>query len=191
MLQAARARAAGTPGVTFLETDAQTYPFDADFFDGAYSRFGVMFFADPTAAFANIRRALRPGGRLAFVCWRSFEEQEWMLVPAAAAGIDTGWTAAGPNPFVFGDRGVVARHLDGAGFVRVDIDAFEATILLGGHGDLDSGLRFLVSSRLGRQIVDEQGEAGVAKLRAAIEPFVTPQGVAMRAAVWVVRALNA
>jgi SAM-dependent methyltransferase len=190
MLAAARERAAAFPSVSFLEADAQTYPFEAASFDGAFSRFGVMFFSDPTAAFANIRRALRPDGRFAFVCWQGFEHQQWMRLPAEAAGIDTGWTTAGPNPFVFAERGVLARHLDEAGFVRVDIEGLERTILLGGHGDLESGLRFLLSSRIGRQVVENAGEDGVARVRAAIEPFATPRGVEMTAAVWVVRSLN-
>jgi len=188
MLAAARARAAGASGVTFLEADAQTYPFESASFDGAFSRFGVMFFSDATAAFANIARALRPDGRLAFVCWQAFERQEWMRVPAVAAAVDASWAAQRPSPFVFGDRGVLARHLDEAGFVRVDIDGFDRTILLGGSGDLETGLRFLMSSRLGRQIVEERGDAGVARVRTAVEPFVTARGIEIGAAVWVVRA---
>ena len=67
--------------VSFVEADAQTYAFAPASFDAVFSRFGVMFFADPPAAFANIRRALKPGGRLVFVCWRTPAEE---LLPGAA-----------------------------------------------------------------------------------------------------------
>ncbi|MFM8411336.1 MAG: class I SAM-dependent methyltransferase, partial [Alphaproteobacteria bacterium] len=73
MLEAARAAAgrAGAEGLEFANADAQTAPLTPAGFDVVFSRFGVMFFADPTAAFANLRRALRPGGRLAVVCWHA------------------------------------------------------------------------------------------------------------------------
>ena len=68
---------------TFEVADAQTHPFKAGAFDVAVSRFGVMFFDDPVAAFTNIAGALRPGGRLAFVCWQDLMVNDWMLVPGA------------------------------------------------------------------------------------------------------------
>ncbi|MCR5880984.1 class I SAM-dependent methyltransferase [Phenylobacterium sp. J367] len=84
LLEAARARAAPS-GVEFIEADAQTHAFPPGSFDGVFSRFGVMFFADPVAAFTNIRRALKSGGRLAFVCWRAAAENPVMTTPMAAA----------------------------------------------------------------------------------------------------------
>ncbi|WP_327684093.1 class I SAM-dependent methyltransferase [Streptomyces sp. NBC_00467] len=74
MLETARAKAAqeGIDNVSFVRADAQVHPFQNASFDVALSRFGVMFFADPVAAFANVGRALRPGGRLAFVCPQAF-----------------------------------------------------------------------------------------------------------------------
>jgi len=71
--------------VRFVQADAQVFPFEPASFDAAFSRFGVMFFADPTAAFINIRRGLRPNGRLAFVCWRALEENPLDIVPLRAA----------------------------------------------------------------------------------------------------------
>src|SRR5215468_9991025 len=84
MLDVARQRALGTD-ITFIEADAETYRFTYTF-DLVFSRFGIMFFADPVAAFANIRTAIAPGGRLAFVCWRAFGDNPWAIVPLAAAG---------------------------------------------------------------------------------------------------------
>jgi len=79
------AREAGLANVRFENADAQTHRFPAAEFDLLYSRFGVMFFADPTAAFTNLRAALRPGGRLAFICWQPLRENPWLAVPLAAA----------------------------------------------------------------------------------------------------------
>jgi SAM-dependent methyltransferase len=183
-----RARSRAREGVRFIQADAQTYAFDEASFDGAFSRFGVMFFADPTAAFANIRRALRHHGRLAFVCWRDFALQDWMRVPAEAAGAVADWLDQGPNPFAFADAGKLEGYLAGAGFVRITTDAHEMPILVGGPGDAENAMRFLASSRIGRTIREQRGDAGIEAARRSLEPYTTERGVEMQAAVWVVRA---
>lgn len=71
--------------VTLLCGDAETYTFEESTFDAIFSRFGLMFFADPTSAFRNLLRALRPEGRLGFVCWRQLEENELDALPLRAA----------------------------------------------------------------------------------------------------------
>ena len=100
MLARGRERAArlGVGNVKFLHADAQVHDFGEDRFDAAYSRFGVMFFTDPVAAFANVRRALRPGGALSFVCWRGVFDNEWMLIPGAAVAEVTGSLPPMPGP---------------------------------------------------------------------------------------------
>ena len=85
VLAFARRAAEGLGQVRFIQADAQTHPFAPASFDAAFSRFGVMFFVDPVAAFANIRRSLRPNGRLAFVCWRALEENPLDFLPLRAA----------------------------------------------------------------------------------------------------------
>ena len=75
LLDIARRRAAGVDGLDVTQGDAQTLLFEEGAFDAAFSRFGVMFFEDPTAAFTNIRSALKPGGRLSFVCWRKGDDR--------------------------------------------------------------------------------------------------------------------
>jgi len=87
MLALARQRvaAAGAGNVDLVLDDAQTFAFDAGSRDLVFSRFGVMFFADPPAAFANLRRALVPGGRLVFVCWADLADNPWFKVPRDAA----------------------------------------------------------------------------------------------------------
>ena len=85
LLEVARRRGADMAGVRFVEADVQVHSFEPGGFDAVFSRFGVMFFSDPTAAFVNIRRALKPGGRLAFVCWRTPAENPIMSLPMAAS----------------------------------------------------------------------------------------------------------
>ena len=84
MLDVARRRVADLP-VTLFNADAETNDLGAARFDLAFSRFGVMFFQNPSAAFANLRRALRPDGRLSFICWQAMERNPWMLLPVRAA----------------------------------------------------------------------------------------------------------
>src|SRR5262249_9342980 len=79
-----RAAAAGHAHVRFTPADAQTHAFPCEGADAIFSRFGVMFFADPVAAFANLRQALRSDGRLAFVCWQPMPANPWMAVPLMA-----------------------------------------------------------------------------------------------------------
>jgi SAM-dependent methyltransferase len=128
MLARARDRAARqhVGNVEFVHADVQVQDLGEARFDGAYSRFGVMFFADPVAAFANIRRALRPGGVLSFVCWQSAFDNEWMLVPVAAVAEVTGSLPpmpgpGEPGPFSLADPGRAAAVLDAAGFGSVDV----------------------------------------------------------------------
>lgn len=128
MLRAARDHAAqaGVGNVEFVHGDAQVHDLGTGRFDAAYSRFGVMFFADPVAAFSNIHRSIRPGGRISFVCWQSGLENEWLLLPAAAAMAALGATPQmpgpdEPGPFAFADPERVRSILAGAGFSSVEV----------------------------------------------------------------------
>ena len=86
MLEVARTRAKQMRSIAkFVEADATDHPFEPGRYDLAFSQLGVMFFADPTVAFANLRRALRPGGRLALVCWQAMAKTPWMSLPLSAA----------------------------------------------------------------------------------------------------------
>ena len=128
MLARGRERAArvGTGNVAFVHADVQVHELGEARFDAAYSRFGVMFFADPVAAFANIRRALRPRGVLSFVSWQSVFDNEWMLIPGAAVAQVTGSLPpmpgpGEPGPFSLADPGRVRAVLDAAGFGSVTV----------------------------------------------------------------------
>jgi SAM-dependent methyltransferase len=123
-----RAARLGAGNVEFLHADAQVHDFGEARFDAAYSRFGVMFFTDPVAAFANVRRALRAGGALSFVCWQGVFENEWMLIPGAAVAEVTGSLPqmpgpGEPGPFSLADPARVRAVLGAAGFASITIAA--------------------------------------------------------------------
>jgi SAM-dependent methyltransferase len=128
MLAAGRERAArlGAGNVAFVHADAQVTDLGEARFDAAYSRFGVMFFGDPVAAFANVRRALRPGAVLSFACWQGVFDNEWMLIPGAAAATVTGSLPpmpgpGEPGPFSLADPERARAVLGAAGFGSVVI----------------------------------------------------------------------
>src|SRR5262249_16140283 len=107
VLAFAKRAANGWGRVRFVHADAQVFPFDPALFDAAFAWFGVMFFTDPTAAFSNIRRSLKPTGRLAFVCWRALEENSLDILPLRAASIRLSpqpvHDPEAPGPFAFGN----------------------------------------------------------------------------------------
>ncbi len=194
MLDIARARAVpqGAAVLEFKQADAQVADFGAGGFDAAYSRFGVMFFCDPVAAFANIRKALRPGGRLAFVCWRPFAENVWMRAPqeAAAPFMPPSPPAdpTAPGPFAFADAARLRSILGEAGLHHVAIEKFDCMI---GGGDLEQSQELALQvGPLGAALREhpEMVEKVTDGVRAALGQYMTPKGVLMPAATWIVRA---
>ncbi len=145
MLDSARARVAGLNGSDFVLADAATQAFSEPF-DLVFSRFGVMFFADPVAAFANLRRALKPTGRLAFLCWQGVKFNPWMAVPMAAARPHLPEGEAppdprAPGPFAFADAEYVRTVMQQAGFQNVAIEGAQAQLALG--SDVDEAVNFV------------------------------------------------
>jgi SAM-dependent methyltransferase len=121
-----RAARAGASNARFVAVDIQTGDL-GERFDAAYSRFGVMFFADPVMAFTNIHGALRPGGRFACVVWGPLTDNPWMFVPtlAAAQVLGADLTIPGPSepgPFSLAEDGRVASLLHAAKFLDVTVD---------------------------------------------------------------------
>ncbi|MBI3770390.1 MAG: class I SAM-dependent methyltransferase [Deltaproteobacteria bacterium] len=199
MLTRARelARAAGVGNVRFEEADAQTHAFPPSAFDVLFSRFGVMFFADPRAAFTNLRAALRPGGRLAFVCWRTLPENPWMAVPLMAAFQHIPPPPIpGPNdpgPFAFADPERVRGVLTHAGFTAVACDTSDEEIVLGGGAGVDKAVEFILQLGPTAAALREAGPAKTAEVAAAVgealRPYYVPgAGVRMAAATWIVSA---
>jgi len=187
-----RAAEAGLAQARFVQADAQVFAPAPAGYDAAYSRFGVMLFADPVAAFANIARALAPGGRVAFVAWRTPRENPAMSLPMAAAGHlfppMPPTDPLAPGPFAFADRDRVRRVLADAGFTGVEVERFDCKTVA---GDLEESLDLYTQiGPLGRALREapEKTQAARAAVRAAIEPFDTPTGVQFDAAAWIVTA---
>jgi len=190
-----RANEAGIANVRFENADAQTFAFEPSASDLLYSRMGVMFFDDPLAAFENLLRALRPGGRMAFVCWRKLEENPWMSVPLSAAAKHIADPEQAPGlrgPSAFADSDHVRSILEGAGFGDVAFEGLDMTITIGGTGSLDESvrnmLRFGPVSRAIRQANVQETTEIAASVRDAVAPYATPRGVRMESACWVVTA---
>ena len=200
MLERARARAAERElaQVRFLNADAQTTAVGAAAFDLVFSRFGVMFFADPRAAFANLRASLAPGGRVAFVCWQDLKLNPWMRVPLlAAAQHITLQPPSGPDapgPFSFAAPARVRAILEGAGFADVAIDPLELELVVGGvGGNLEQAVEIMLElgpmAAAMREAAADLRPRVADAVREALAPFASPAGVKLGSAVWIVRAV--
>jgi len=194
MLAVAR-RAAQSAGVAaeFVEADAAVTPYKPEF-NLVFSRFGVMFFDDPVAAFANIRRAIAPGGRLAFVCWRTLQENLWVSTPLAAAidllpPEDPG-NPYDPGPFALADNARVQQILSTAGFQDIRVEPLD-TVTIAGPTIEEATVRSLEIGPLARRaarLEESVREKIRERVAAAIAPFAGPDGVALPAACWLARA---
>jgi SAM-dependent methyltransferase len=196
MLGAARSRAeaAGARNVTFIEGDAQRYALEAGSFDRVVSRFGVMFFDDPVAAFANLRRVLNDSGRLTFACWQELALNDWMLVPAGAlvqhVGMPELGEPGGPGPFAFADPSHLRSVLEGAGWSDVGLEGLSCPQLLG--RDVDDAYEFYTHQDVVLGLLADADaatkEVALAALRAALEERAGPDGVLLSGAIWLVTA---
>jgi SAM-dependent methyltransferase len=193
-----RARAAGLTNLRFENADAQTFGFDAAHFDLLFSRFGVMFFDDPTAAFANLRSALGPGGRLAFVCWQEIRRNPWMLVPVLAAAphveLPPPPAEGAPGPFAFAQVDRVRGILEAAGFEAIAIDPLESELTLAGGGDLERAVEFALqmgpAGRILRGVDDTTRGRVRESVREALAPHATSEGVRLGCSAFIVSAAS-
>jgi len=195
LIGAAQQRAAGRANLHFTVADASAASFDRKF-DLLFSRFGVMFFADPAAAFANLRRALKPGGRLAFVCWRAFKENGWAFVPFMAAVPHLPPIARpepnAPGPFAFADGERVQGILRQAGFADVAVRPFDTR--MAGSNTLDEAVNFSSEvgpvSRVLAEAPEEKRQAAIGAIRETLKKYDDGAGIALSAACWIVTARN-
>jgi SAM-dependent methyltransferase len=197
MLDRARSDAerARLDNVEFVRGDAQTLEWDRSF-DVVISRFGVMFFENPGAAFANLHTACRRGGRLVFVSWQPMIENEWLLVPGAALAEHVPLPDPAPTnaPGMFGlsDPDRIRQLLDGAGWNEVTVAPRHAPLLIGGGGTVEETLRFLRTGSLGRAMLDGVGPEVEARalqsIREVLQSRADEEGVRLDAAMWLVSA---
>jgi ubiquinone/menaquinone biosynthesis C-methylase UbiE len=192
LVEAARARGLGN--ATFEMADATTHAFEPASFDLVFSRFGVMFFGDPVAAFQNIRRALKPSGRLVFLCWRTAAENAWSAVPMRAAQRFLAPMARpgpeDPGQYSFGDRSRVERILTQAGFNGLSIEPVDQMMNLGENiADVLQRIGdFGPLARAFKDLAPEQIAKAKAAIAEALKPHATADGVKLAGACWLVRA---
>ncbi len=199
MLERARARAAeqGVTGIRFVNADAQSTPLGVSAFDLVFSRFGVMFFTDPKAAFANLRACLVPNGRVAFVCWQEMARNPWIRVPMMAAAQQIALPAPPapgvPGPFSFSDPDRVSGILTGAGLREVAIEPLAGELVVGGSaGRLEQAVEIVLQMGPMAAALRETPADGAARVAAAVRealaPYATPKGVLLGFAAWIVSA---
>jgi len=198
MLERARQRveAQGLGNTILLRADASTHAFEPATFDLAFSRFGVMFFDDSVRGFAAIRRALRPGGRLAFLTWRRLSDSPWFLVPYLAAKPllppQPPADPEAPGPFRFADPDILRRILSDAGFSAVDVIPHDSMLQLAGPGELaravDLALQIGPVSRALATVDAGVKAAATAAIRAELATHDSAQGIALSAGNWLVSA---
>jgi SAM-dependent methyltransferase len=189
-----RARAEGLGNVQFEQADVQVHGFTAADFDLAISRFGVMFFDDPVAAFANVASSLRPDGRFVFLCWQERDRNEWVTVPVSAAlehlPIPAPDLEGAPGPFSLATATRLRELLTDAGFENIQVGEVTETVLLG--DDAADAVDFWQGTGTARRILDEV-EAETAQraldgVHRALQSRGGPEGIWLESAAWLVSA---
>jgi len=194
MLALARERADGP--ITFIEANAQSHDFEPNTYDCIFSRFGVMFFDDFQAAFANLLHATKPGGRMALVSWRTRRDNPWAMtaVPVARPHVELPPRPepGAPGQFAFEDEAFVRDFLSPAGWSDIGFERFDADLRVG--DTVDDAAEFLiemgpVAAPLAAATDDIRSQVG-RELRAALEDYVRPDGVFLGSSSWIITAVK-
>ena len=193
-----RAQDARIGNAEFVIADAQTHQFDPGTFDLVISQFGLMFFDDPKAAFTNVRRALRAGGRVTFVSWQGLDTNEWLTLIADVVGQhvelpEFGGLSRGPGMFALSQPDDITTLLGAAGFEHVACHSCTPAIIVGGGGSLDDSVDFLFDNPMPRGLlgfvdVDSRDDVLRTVRNELIDRYVEGVGLRLGAAVWVVTA---
>jgi SAM-dependent methyltransferase len=196
MLARARESAPKELPVDFVLADATVYPFDPASFDLLASRFGVMFFADPALSFANMRKALRPSGRLAFACWREPRENPFFMAPLQAVYKHVPKLPPqgpeDPGPFAFASEARVHRILGEAGFTGIAMEpcnlALDVAIGRGLDAAVQGALEIGPASRALEGQPDDVRTAATNSIREALSAYAKGERVPLPASIWIVTA---
>ncbi|SIO52521.1 Ubiquinone/menaquinone biosynthesis C-methylase UbiE [Bradyrhizobium erythrophlei] len=196
MLARARESAPTELPVEFVLADATVYPFDPASFDLLASRFGVMFFADPAMSFSNMRKALRPSGRLAFVCWREPRENPFFMAPLQAVYKHVPKLPPqgpeDPGPFAFASEARVHRILGEAGFTRIEMEpcnlALDVAIGRGLDAAVQGALEIGPASRALEGHPEDVRAAATNSIREALAVYAKGETVPLPASIWIVTA---
>jgi ubiquinone/menaquinone biosynthesis C-methylase UbiE len=198
MLALARELAPADAPLEFSLADATVQAFQPASFDLLVSRFGVMFFAEPAVSFANMRKALRASGRVAFACWRTPRDNPWMMMPLMAAYKHVPklpeMGPEDPGPFAFANEERVRRILTEAGFSKVALERHDLSLDVAVGRGLDAAVNTAVEigpvSRALEAQPPETVAAVAASVREALAPHLKANNVALGASIWIVTAVN-
>lgn len=165
-------------------------------FDLIMSRFGVMFFDDPDAAFANINTNLKPGGRMYFACWRAAQENDWVILPMMAVKPFLPETPEqdphAPGPFALADPERLNGILEQAGFAEINIEPADIEMVLADGGGVEQSMHFLTKIGPTAKAMAEMDDATKAKMHDALRETLLPHDVngrvALKGAIWLVQA---
>src|SRR5450755_3148714 len=196
MLARARQIAPAGARIEFVLADATVYPFVPASVDLLVSRFGVMFFAEPALSFANMRRALRPAGRMAFACWREPRDNPWLMAPLQAAykhaprlpqpGPDD------PGPFSFASEQRVVGILSGAGFAAIEMERCDLSLDIAIGRGLEAAVETAVEIGPAARALEGQPPDVIAaathSIREMLSPFASGPQVPLAASFWMVTA---
>ena len=199
MLEVARSRGAlaNCAHLSFRDGDASEAELPANT-DLLFSRFGVMFFSQPSQAFSHLRKSLRMGGRCVFVCWRAPRDNPWAMAPLSAARRAMGVTPApadpdAPGPFAFADEERLRTILSGAGFGAIDVQRFDATLSLGAtpRSAAEGAVQIGPVSRFVREVGVEHLPIILDAVEQTLVPLAAPDGhVSLNGSTWIVSATN-
>jgi ubiquinone/menaquinone biosynthesis C-methylase UbiE len=196
----AEVRASNLKNVTFVRGDAEV-ALPTNQFDFVFARFGTMFFANPVAGLRNMRRALKPGGRMAHIVWRDRADNPWLsmakdvvlrFLPPPGDQAQT----CGPGPFSMSDEGVVRAMMKSAGYEQVELRRIDAPVLVG--KDVNDAIAFQLAIGPAGEVFREAGpeaERNRAEIEAALKEAINRQkiatdGIVMDSSSWVIRAIN-
>jgi len=198
MIAQARERAGAASAVEFVLADATTHRFAPGWANLLFSRFGVMFFADPALSFANLRKGLARGGRMAFACWREARLNLWQTIALKAACKHVPRLPElgpeDPGPFSFADERRVRRILSSAGFEKIALTPVDLELDIAAGGGLEAAVaasqQIGAASRALEGQPDDRRAAAVAEIRAALAPYRWGMSLPLGAAIWIVEAIS-
>lgn len=183
--------------VRLVNADAETYDLEPAFFDVMFSQFGLMFFANSKPAFANFHRALKPGGRIVFVCWRGPEHNPWFMAPFEAIRhfmpeMDAPRAGAPASAFAFASKELLEKILRDVGFMDVRFEIFDTKVTMG-DGNLDACVNYIAAfSGPVAAIIRSAGEAAtpaiLETLGSAMAPYHSENSVELPSSAWIVSA---
>ena len=194
ILKIARSRGEGYSNLEFIEGDAARVSLEEDNYDLIFSRFGVMFFSDPVAAFTNLRNSLKSTGRMVFLCWRSLQENPWMSIPAQAVSsvVEPQGPApdpTAPGPFSLAESSRIEELLTSAGLKIIDLRTVDVVMRLGPMSEtVEYFLKMGPAAAALADAGEELKKAAAEALRHALEQFESNGTVNPPAAAWIVNA---